>query len=138
MNQPTHYLALHFGLIHLHYQPSLVVDSGEHPSRHVNCHHQITYCKLNLKTQYPPPYQLLVWNIENPNITSIRKAIHTVNWEILFSNKIVHEQVSIFNNTLMNIFSNYIPKKFATIHDKDLPWMTERIKNKITKKKLHL
>ena len=32
-------------------QPSLVVSSGAHPSLHANCHHQITYCKLNLKTE---------------------------------------------------------------------------------------
>ena len=85
-------------------QPSLVVSSGAHPSLHANCHHQITYCKLNLKIEYPPPYQHLVWNFKKANITSIRKAILTVNWEFLFFKKSVLEQVSIFNNTLMNIF----------------------------------
>ena len=60
-------------------QPSLVVSSGAHPSLHANCHHQITYCKLNLKIGYPPPYQHLVWNFKKANITSIRKAILTVN-----------------------------------------------------------
>ena len=35
----------------------------------------------------------------------------------------------------MNIFSNYIPNKFVTIDYKDPPWMTERTKNKIFKKK---
>ena len=34
----------------------------------------------------------------------------------------------------MNIFSNYVPNKFVTIDDKDPPWMTERIKNKIIEK----
>ena len=34
----------------------------------------------------------------------------------------------------MNNFSNYIPSKFVTIDNKDPPWMTERIKNKIFKK----
>ena len=41
-------------------QPNLVVDSGVHPSLHTNCHHQITYCKFNLITEYPPHYQHLV------------------------------------------------------------------------------
>ena len=30
-------------------QPSLVMESGVHPSRHSNCRHQITYAKFNLK-----------------------------------------------------------------------------------------
>ena len=48
-------------------------------------------------------------------------------------NKNVHEQVSIFNNT-MNIFSNSIPNRFVTTDDKDRPWITERIKDKILEK----
>ena len=43
-------------------QPSLVVNSETHLSLYANCHHQITYCKLNLKIEYPPPHQGLVWN----------------------------------------------------------------------------
>ena len=37
----------------------------------------------------------------------------------MFFNKNVHEQGSIFNNTLMNTFSNYIPNKYITIDDRD-------------------
>ena len=36
-------------------QPNYVIDCGTHPSLHPNCHHQITFCKLNLKVEYPPP-----------------------------------------------------------------------------------
>ena len=36
-------------------QPKLVVNAGAHPSLDKNCHHQITFCKLNLKTEHPPP-----------------------------------------------------------------------------------
>ena len=50
-----------------------------------------------------------------------------MNWNSLFSHKNVHEQVAIFNQTLMNIFSNYIPNKFVTIDDNDPPWMNEYI-----------
>ena len=34
----------------------------------------------------------------------------------------------------MNIFSNYVPKAFLIIDDKDFTLMAERIKNKIIKK----
>ena len=49
--------------------------------------------------------------------------------------KNVHEQVSSFNTTLMDIFSNYIPNKYITVDDKDPPQMTEAIKIKINLKK---
>lgn len=56
-----------------------------------------------------------------------------VNWDF-FSNKRAHEQVSTFNNTLRNNFSNHITKKFVTIDDKEPPWMTEETKNKTIQK----
>ena len=46
--------------------------------------------------------------------------------QFMFSNKNTHEQVAIFNDILMNIFSNYIPYKYVTIDDRDPPWMTEK------------
>lgn len=52
-----------------------------------------------------------------------------VKWQILYCNKSFFGQISVFNNTINN-FSNYIPSKFVTIHDKDPPWMTKKI-NKI-------
>ena len=54
-----------------------------------------------------------------------------VDWHFVFLNKIVHEQVFVFNNVLFNILSNYIPYKYITIDDRDPPWMTKRIKDKI-------
>ena len=61
-----------------------------------------------------------------------------VGWRFAFLNKNVHKQVSVFNNKLMNIFSNYIPNEYITIDDRDLPWMNKTIKNKIKlKKSLH-
>ena len=41
-------------------QPSLVINSRIKPSLHENCHHQITYAKINLQIIYPPPYHRLV------------------------------------------------------------------------------
>ena len=58
-----------------------------------------------------------------------------MNWNFLFSNESINEQVTIFNQTLMNIFSNYTPNKLITSDDKDPPWMNESIKKKIMAKK---
>ena len=91
---------------------------------------------MNLKVEYPPPYQRLVWNFQKSNNGAIKSAIKLVDWNFLFSHKNVHEQVVIFNQTLMNIFSNYIPNKLITVDDKDPPWMNQYIKKKILDKKV--
>ena len=75
------------------------------------------------------------WDFKRANTDSIRKAIKMIDWHFMLLNKNVHEQVSTFNTTLMDIFSNYIPNKYITVDDKDPPWMTEAIKNKINLKK---
>ena len=91
---------------------------------------------MNLKVEYPPPYQRLVWNFKKSNNGAIKSAIKLVDWNFLFSHKNVHEQVVIFDQTLMNIFSNYIPNKLITVDDKDPPWMNQYIKKKILDKKV--
>ena len=53
----------------------------------------------------------------------------------MFLNKNTHEQVAIFNDIVMNTLSHYIPNKYVTIDDRDPPWMTEKIKNKINLKR---
>ena len=61
----------------------------------------------------------------------ITTAINQVDWKLIFSCKNVHQQVNIFNKTIINIFSNFIPNKLATFKEKDPPWMTKKLKEKI-------
>ena len=42
-----------------------------------------------------------------------------VNWERLFYGKDINAQVTSFNDTILNVFKNYVPKKYITIDDKD-------------------
>ena len=55
-------------------------------------------------------------------------------WSYLFSGKNLHEQVELFNKTLLNIFQNSIPNKIVLCDDKDPPWINDRIKNLIKRK----
>ena len=55
--------------------------------------------------------------------------------ELSLPKKSVHEQVTILNQILMNIFSNSIPNQLITVDDKDLPWMNGNFKKKIMTKK---
>ena len=116
-------------------QPSLVAACRTQLSLHPNCHHQIVYCKLDLKIVYPPPYQRHVCDFKRSNIDSIRKATKIVDWHFMFMNKTVHEQIITFNTILMNIFSIYILNKCIIIDDEDPSWMTKAIIDKINSKK---
>ena len=80
--------------------------------------------------EYPPLYQRLVWDFKIASPNSIRHATNQVSWDFLFSDKDVHCQVHIFNTTLINIFSNFIPNKLVTFDHRDSSWMTEHLKEK--------
>ena len=130
ISKPTHILQNSLSCNDLIFtdQPSLVVDSGVHPKLHENCHHQITYCKLNLKIVFLPPYEHLVLGFKRADLNAITTAINQVHWKFLFSCKNVKQQVKIFNKTIINVFSNFVPNKLVTFNEKDPPWMTEKTK----------
>ena len=54
-----------------------------------------------------------------------------MDWEFLFFNKSINQLVIIFNQSVMNIFSNFVPNKFVTFNERDPSWMTSNIKDKI-------
>ena len=109
----------------------MVTKSGVYSSLHSNCHHQITYACINFKIFFPLPYERKIWHYGNANIESIRSSLNNIDWDRLFTNTNVNKQVEIFNNCLTNVINNYIPNKTITIDDKDPPWLTSQIKNKI-------
>ena len=106
-------------------QPNLAIDSGVHPSLQSNCHHQITYCKFTLIINYPPPYNQQAWDYKKADTTLIKKAFDQVNWYFLFDKKDIKDQVKILNDTITNIFSNFIPNKILTFDERDPPWMNK-------------
>ena len=105
ISDPTHILPNSSSCIDLIFtdQPNLVVDSAIHPSLHPNWHHQITFCKFNLFIEYPPPYEPQVWDYKHADTSSTKKSLDQVNWNQLFQNKNVNEQVAILNNIILNI-----------------------------------
>ena len=95
-------------------QPNLVVEPGVHPSLHPNCHHQIVFAKFNLMISYPPPYSRHVWHYREANTDFIRRASSNFIWEKAFYNTNVNKKVSIFNEKILNVLSNYIPHETLT------------------------
>ena len=57
-----------------------------------------------------------------------------MNWERLFGSKDINLQVAALNETILNVFRNYVPNRYTTIDDKDPAWMNEIIKSKIKTK----
>ena len=135
ISDPTHILQHSSSCIDLIFvnQPSLVIDSGIHPSLHQNCHHQIIFCKLNLKIEYPPPYAREVWDYGKAQTDLINRAIDWIN---LFLDKHINEQVILFNRTILNIFHSFIPNKIILCDNRAPLWMNEKIKHLINKKKV--
>ena len=79
------------------------MELGAHPSLHLNCLHQITYAKFNLKIHYPPPYEREIWHYQKANTDQIRKAIEQFSWDRSFKNLDVNEMVFLFNRTIKKI-----------------------------------
>ena len=75
--------------------------------------------QIKPKNLISPPYEHFVWDYKKADTNSIREALKQVNWEFLFQDKNIHEQVLILNKTLLNVFSNYVPNKIVTFNDKD-------------------
>ena len=137
ISAPTHILQNSSSCIDLIFfnQPNLVIDSVIHPSLQQNCHNQVIFCKLNLKIEYPPSYAHEVWDYRKAQTDLVNFAIDHFDWVNLFLDKNINEQVIFFNRTILNIFHKFIPNKIILCDDRDSPWMNERIKHLIKKKK---
>ena len=128
INEPTHIQTNSSSCIDLllAYQSNLSVNSGVHAYLHPNCRHQTVHTKFNLNISYSPPYQRLIWDYKKVDSEKIRKALDSVNWEKLFSKKDIDVQVTVFNETILNVFRNYDPA-----------WMNETIKLRKWKSRIH-
>ena len=73
---------------------------------------------------------MLSLDFKEADVNAITTAINQVDWKFMFSYKNVQQQLNIFNKTIINIFSNFIPNKLVTFDDKDPPWITEKLKEK--------
>ena len=81
-----------------------------------------------------PPYQRLIWDYKKADSKNIGKALDLVNWERQLDQKDINAQVEAFTETILNVFGNYVPKKYIIVDDKDPVWMNETIKSKIKAK----
>ena len=84
--------------------------------------------KINIRIPLLSSYVREAWDYRKVNVKIIRKAIQTFDWVKAFGNLSVDGNVDVPNETLMNIFRNYIPdKKFKCNYCQPL-WMNNKIK----------
>ena len=83
IKDPTHILVQSSSCIALILmsRQNLVMESGVHPSLNLNCHHQITYAKFNLKIHYPATSEGEIWHYDQANVDHIRKTVDLFPWE---------------------------------------------------------
>ena len=115
-------------------QPNLIFESGVHSSLYSMCHHQIIFAKISLKIYFPPPYEREVWHYNLAEAELIKRSVSNFDWKKSFHNQGVNEQVEILNNTLLNIFRNFIPHETVKCKSKDPPWVNKEVKNALRKK----
>ena len=58
------------------------------------------FYKLNLKIEYPPPYECLVWDYKKADTNSMTRALKQVNSELSLQNKSFHE---VYNRKVNNL-----------------------------------
>ena len=110
------------------------MNSGVHSSLHPNCHNQVIHPKFNLKIFYPPPYERVVWHYQDANNDLIQRSISQFNWERAFSNKGVNKQISIFNETILKIMTDFISHETKIFNDQEPPWINNKVKTMIQEK----
>ena len=105
-------------------QPNLITASGVHSSLYqfLKNWSYILYM-LHL-------YLWEIWHYREANTGLIRRAIKKFNWERTFSNTSVNEKIDIFNRTILDILSNFIPHEIIVCDDKDPPWFNNNSRKK--------
>ena len=84
--------------------------------------------KINIRIPLPPSYVREVWDYSSANTKNMQKAVRNFDWEKIFGNLSVDRKVDLLNETLLNIFRNYIPNKKNKFNYCQPPWMNDNIK----------
>ena len=75
-----------------------------------------------------------MWDYEKADSKN-RKELDLVNWQRLIDRLDINAQVAAFNETILNVFRNYVPNKYITIDNKDLFLDERKYKNKDQRKR---
>ena len=74
-----------------------------------------------MKIFYAPAYEKRVWHYKYANTTQIKNALASFNWEQALSNSSINKEISVLNETIINVMSNYIPNKINVFDAQNPP-----------------
>ena len=133
IDKPTHVINNSMSCIDLIFCTSqnVISNYGVDVSLFNKCHHNIIHGKIDIRVPLPPVYVREVWDYSKANVENIKKAVANFNWKRAFENLSVDEKVELLNETLLNIFRNYIPNKKIKCDYRQPPWMTDDIKKSL-------
>ena len=66
---------------------------------------------FDFKIFFPAPYERVVWHYQDANNDLIQRSVSQFYWKRASSNKGVNKQISFFNETILNVMTNFIPMK---------------------------
>ena len=72
-----------------------------------------------------------MWHYERAETDIIKRSIQAFDWEGAFKGLNVDDKVELLNETILNIFENFIPLENITCRNRDPPWMSNEIKHAI-------
>ena len=116
-------------------QPNILIDSGTRASLDIKCHHQIIHGKVNFKIPPPPPVERKIWHYCRANSSAIQRSMESFPWAYHLSiNPDPNWQVKTFQETVLNIMSNFIPNEVKKCIPRDPPWINKSLKTLLKKK----
>ena len=110
---------------------NVICNFGVDVSIFDKCHHNIIFGKINIRVPLPPIYVREVWDYKKADVEHIKKAITNFDWNNAFKSLSVDQKVELLNETLLNIFRNYILNKKIKCDCRQPPWMTDTIKKSL-------
>ena len=102
------------------------LKTGIEQSIYNKCHHVI-HGKLNFDIPLPLPYYRKLWDYKKASTEAIQRVISAFNRDMAFQNKDINDKIKILNETLLNIFNNFIPNKISKFDYKKPVWMNKEI-----------
>ena len=125
IDEPTHIVNNSTSCIDLIFctNTNVISKRGVDVSIFERCHYNIIVGKTDIFVPLPPPYLREVWDYSETNAENIKKAISSFNWNKAFENLSIDAEVELLNETLLNIFRNYVPNRKIKCNYRQPPWM---------------
>ena len=83
--------------------PNLVLDCGTPVSLDSFCHHEITYCKVNINIPPPSPFERKIWHYDRAHIPLLKRSMFKFSW-------LQHLNINQDPNWQVKTFTNYFFK----------------------------